>query len=65
MLIGRHLLQPRPRRHAVDLEHGRPPVGAVQDIDAGKVGADRRGGARPRAPSLRRRRPRRPAGRPA
>src|SRR5215472_13471932 len=48
---GRHLLQSRPRRHAVDLEYGGPPLRIVEDIDAGEIRADGRGRAG-RAPRL-------------
>ena len=39
------LLHAGPGRHAVDLEHGRPLVGVVEDIDTGEIRADRGGGA--------------------
>src|SRR5260370_93680 len=42
---ARDFLQPRPRRHAVDLEHGRTSVRIVHDVDPGKIRSDRgRGG---------------------
>ena len=45
MLGGGDLLQAGPGRHAVDLEHRRPLVAVVEDVDAGEIRADRRGGA--------------------
>ena len=44
------LLQARPGRHAVDLEHGRAPIRAVENIDSGKSRAHGGASHEPPAP---------------
>src|SRR5262245_35688522 len=38
---GRDLLQARPRRHGIHLEHGWPAVGPMQDIETAQMAARR------------------------